>query len=164
MIVHHQPLGSGSVWNLHAWQLAWNGNSVWDPRGVSNAGLVEFQFPAVPEPRALQFKYRATSVTSGVSTWEPDDFIRQVVNITVTDVWTFAQSARILSQPSSPPGVVFEAGDVLTFKVITKQQFAGGRFTPGILMTRRTRRRFSPSQRAMPPRAYPHLPSRSPVG
>jgi 1,4-alpha-glucan branching enzyme len=126
MIVHHQPLVSGSVWNLHAWQLAWNGNSVWDPRGVGNAALVDFNFPAVPDPRTLQFKYRATSATSGISTWEPDDFVRQVVNITSADIWTFPQSARILSQFPSPPGVVFQAGDVLTFKVITKQQFAGG--------------------------------------
>jgi 1,4-alpha-glucan branching enzyme len=126
MIVHHQPLGAGSIWNLHAWQLAWDGNSVWDPRGVGNAGLMDFKFPAVPDPRTLQFKYRATSATSGVSTWEPDDFVRQVVNITATDIWTFAQSARILSQPPSPPGVVFQAGDALTFKVVTKQQFAGG--------------------------------------
>jgi 1,4-alpha-glucan branching enzyme len=126
MIVHHQPLGGGSVWNLHAWQLAWDGNSVWDPRGVGNAGLVDFTFPAVPDPRTLQFKYRATSITSGVSTWEPDDFVRQVVNITSTDIWTFAQSPRILSRPPSPPGVVFQPGNLLTFKVITKQQFAGG--------------------------------------
>jgi 1,4-alpha-glucan branching enzyme len=128
MNVHHQPLGLGSrsIWNLHAWQRAWDGNSVWDPTGVGNAGLVDFKFPAVPDPRTLQFKYRATSATSGVSTWEPDDFVRQVVNITSTDLWTFAQSARILSQPPSPPDVLFRAGDVLTFKVITKQQFAGG--------------------------------------
>jgi len=126
MIVHHQPLAGGSIWNLHAWQLSWSGNSVWDPRGVGNAALVDFKFPAVPDPRALQFIYRATSATSGISTWEPDDFVRQVVNVTPTDIWTFAQTARILSQPPSPPGVVFQPGDVLTFNVITKQQFAGG--------------------------------------
>ena len=34
--------------------------------------------------------------------------------------------ARILSQAPSPPGVVFQAGDVLAFQVFTKRQFAGG--------------------------------------
>lgn len=126
MIVHHQPLGSGFVWNLHAWQLAWDGNSVWDPRGNLNAGFVDVTFPDVSDPRSVQFKYRATSA-SGVSTWEPDDFIRQVVDITVTDVWTFAQSPRIVIEPPSPPGITFRAGDLLTFHVITQQQFAGGR-------------------------------------
>jgi 1,4-alpha-glucan branching enzyme len=126
MIVHHQPLGSGSVWNLHAWQLAWDGNSVWDRKGVPNAGLLDFNFPALPDPRTVQFKYRATSSSSGASTWEPDDFIRQLVNGNSSAIWTFAQSARILYQQPSPPGVAFQPGDVLTFNVITKQQFSGG--------------------------------------
>jgi 1,4-alpha-glucan branching enzyme len=125
MIVHHQPLQSGCVWNLHAWQLAWDGNSIWDPTGQANVGLVDFQFPFVRDPRILQFKYRATSA-SGFSTWEPDDFVRQVVQTDSTEVWTFAQSARILCEPPSPPGAVFKTGDALTFNVITKQQFAGG--------------------------------------
>jgi 1,4-alpha-glucan branching enzyme len=126
MIVHHQPLPNGDVWNLHAWKLAWDGNSIWDPTGRDNAGLVDFQFPVVSDPRSLRFKYRATAATTGISTWEPDDFVRQVVQPTATEIWTFVQSARIIGQPPPPPGALIKVGDVLTFQVITKQQFAGG--------------------------------------
>jgi 1,4-alpha-glucan branching enzyme len=126
MIVHHQPLLTGDVWNLHAWQLAWNGNSIWDQTGRDNAGLVDFQFPVVSDPRSLQFKYRATAVNTGISTWERDDFVRQVVQPTSAEIWTFVQSARIINQPPSPAGALFKVGDVLKFQVITKQQFAGG--------------------------------------
>jgi hypothetical protein len=85
MIVHHQPPPtSDTIWNLHAWQLSWDGNAVWDPKGVVTGTAVDFQFPAVPDPRNLQFKYRATSASSGQSSWEPDDFIRRVVQSTST--------------------------------------------------------------------------------
>src|ERR1019366_9299178 len=126
MIVHHQPLPNGDVWNLHAWKLVWDGNCIWDPTGRDNAGLVDFQFPVVSDPRSLRFKYRATAATTGISTWEPDDFVRQVVQPTATEIWTFVQSARIIGQPPPPPGALIKVGDVLTFQVITKQQFAGG--------------------------------------
>jgi 1,4-alpha-glucan branching enzyme len=125
MIVHHQPETGDFVWNLHAWQLSWDGNAVWDPKGAVNETVVDFQFPAVPDPRSLQFKYRATSA-SGISTWEPDDFIRQVVQTAATEIWTFAQSARILDRQPNPPGITFHTGDILTFKAITRRQFSGG--------------------------------------
>jgi 1,4-alpha-glucan branching enzyme len=125
MIVHHQPETRDFVWNLHAWQLTWDGNAVWDPKGTINETVVDFQFPEVPDPRNLQFKYRTTSA-SGLSTWEPDDFVRQVVQTTSTEIWTFAQSARILNRQPNPPGLTFRTGDILTFNVITRRQFSGG--------------------------------------
>ena len=51
-----RQLQPASIWNLHAWQLAWDGNSVFDPVGVANAALVDFDFPAVPDVRWLTFK------------------------------------------------------------------------------------------------------------
>jgi 1,4-alpha-glucan branching enzyme len=126
MIVHHQPLPTGDVWNLHAWQLAWDGNSIWDPTGRDIAGLVDFQFPVVSDLRSLEFKYRSTAATTGISTWEPDDFVRQVVQPTSAEIWTFVQSARIINQLPSPAGALFKVGDVLTFQEITQQQFVGG--------------------------------------
>jgi hypothetical protein len=75
--VHHQPLDPALSWTLRAWQLAWDGNSVWDVDGVKSGKLLEFQFPDVADPRKVNFKYRSTS--SGQTTWEPDDFVRQIV-------------------------------------------------------------------------------------
>jgi 1,4-alpha-glucan branching enzyme len=126
IIVHHSVLDSGGSWNLHAWQLAWDGNSVWDPQGTPNGDVIDFQFPNVSDPRELSFKYRSTSLISGESTWEPDDFIRQIVQQTPTEIWTFASSRRILYQDPFPPEVNFKAGDVLTFQVITQNRFRGG--------------------------------------
>jgi hypothetical protein len=126
MIVHHAPLDIGPSWNLHAWQLAWDGNSVWDPTGSVNSGLIDFQFPAVADPRKLRFKYRSTSTTSGASIWEPDTCVRQVVQTTPAELWTFIQSPRILYQSPTLPGLAFHPGDVLTVLAITKHRYAGG--------------------------------------
>lgn len=115
IIVHHSALDTGLSWNLHAWQLAWDGNSVWDPHGTLNSGVIDFEFPDVSDPRELKFKYRSTSLSSGQSTWEPNDFIRQIVQRTPTEIWTFASSGRILYQNPFPAGVSFNVGDVLTF-------------------------------------------------
>src|SRR5262249_38069578 len=124
--VHHQPLDTGLAWTLRAWQLAWNGNTVWDANGISKGELVDFQFPDVSDPRQLSFKYRSTSASSSQTTWEPDDFVRQVVQAMTAEIWTFAYSPRILYEDPAPPGIVFNVGDVLTFKVITQNQFRGG--------------------------------------
>ena len=124
--VHHQPLDTSLVWVLRAWQLAWDGNSTWDLPGTVQQKLVNFQFPDVADPRQLSFRYRSTSAASGQTSWEPDDFIRQFVQATTAEVWTFAYSARILYQEPAPHGVSFNAGDVLTFNVITRQRFRGG--------------------------------------
>ncbi len=125
--VHHRPKQSGAVWSLHAWQLAWDGNAVWDIAGSPNGNHVDFDFPDVPDVRKLQFKYRATVPATNATTWEPEDFVRQLTQTGVSEVWTFEDSPRILYREPSPPGVIFSAGDELTVKIITKQEFRGGR-------------------------------------
>jgi 1,4-alpha-glucan branching enzyme len=129
LTVHHQPIAAeaGLSWYLRAWQLSWNGNAAWDPAGTLNGPVVDVAFPDVPHPRSLSFKYRSTSASSALTVWEADDFVRQISQIPQGDVWTFAQSRRVLYQDPSPPGVLYRAGDVLTFHVITKSRFSGGR-------------------------------------
>jgi 1,4-alpha-glucan branching enzyme len=126
MWVHHAPLDSSLLWHLHAWQLSWDGNGVWDPPGTSAGSIVNFQFPSVPDVRWLQFKFRSTSAKTGVSTWESDDVVRQIVDPNAAELWTFESSARILTHDPVPPGVLFSAGDVLTIHAITNSRFAGG--------------------------------------
>jgi 1,4-alpha-glucan branching enzyme len=126
LVVHYQPLGPGLLWNLHAWQLAWNGNAVWDPAGTVAGIVVDFPFPDVPDPRKLNFKFRSLAVASGATTWEPDDFIRQIVDPAAIDIWTFPATRRILYREPNPAGMTFQAGDTLTFQVITQSRFRGG--------------------------------------
>ncbi|MGA2256521.1 MAG: alpha-amylase family glycosyl hydrolase [Thermoguttaceae bacterium] len=126
LVVHHQPLNSESVWNLHAWQLAWDGNAVWDPTGTAAGDLVNFRFPDVPDPRKLNFKFRSRVIGTNTTAWEPDDFIRQIVDLTASEMWTFPATRRILYREPNPPGVTFRAGDALTFRVITQSRFRGG--------------------------------------
>ena len=126
LLVHHQPLNPALPWNLHAWQLAWDGNNVWDPAGTLNGGLVDFEFPDVPDPRKLNFKYRSLAVDSGATTWESSDFSRQIVDPAAVEIWTFPSTRRILYRDPNPPGIIFRAGDVLTFNVITQSRFRGG--------------------------------------
>ena len=120
---HHKPANTAAVWNLHVWENAWDGNFKCDIVGESNAGFVDFQFPAVPDARTLQFKYHQVSPTDS---WEPDSFIRRPFLISPAEIWTFDSSPRILYQNPFPAGVVFHAGDVLTFQVITQNAFRGG--------------------------------------
>jgi 1,4-alpha-glucan branching enzyme len=124
--VHHLPVDNGLSWNLHAWQLAWDGNSKWEPAGTANGRLVDFPFPNVPDPRTVSFKFRWSSAPNE-PVWESDDFVRQLAQIPNGDIWTFEQSRRVLYQDPSPIGAQFRAGDVLTFKAITKSRFRGGR-------------------------------------
>jgi 1,4-alpha-glucan branching enzyme len=125
IIVHHQPILGGLSWKMHVWQLAWNGNLIWDMSGTPNGTTLDFQLPDVPDPRQLQFQFNSTDST-GQTTWEPPDFIRQVFLPAATEIWTFEASGRILYQNPFPPGVAFNPGDVLTVSVITRSQFRGG--------------------------------------
>ena len=123
IVVHHKPAISATAWNMHVWQAAWDGNLEWDRQGAANGDIIDFQFPDVPDPRRLQFLFEATAPTT---VWEPDDFTRQLFLTTPAEVWTFDSSTRVIYENPFPPGVVFNAGDVLTFKVITQNAFAGG--------------------------------------
>jgi len=124
--VHHRPLSTSLLWALRAWELAWDGNAIWDRPGIVRGNGVDFQFPDVDDPRELSFKYRSTSGATGQTVWEPDDFVRQLVQTTTAEVWTFVQSARILCEDPAPAGINFKAGDVVTFHAITRQKFRGG--------------------------------------
>ena len=84
IIVHHRPSNNSASWNIHVWQSAWNGNTVWDRKGTPNGNIVDFELPDSPDPRKLQFKFYYTSV------WEPDDFIRRLSLTTPAEVWTFS--------------------------------------------------------------------------
>jgi 1,4-alpha-glucan branching enzyme len=124
--LHHKPTYTGRLWRLHVWQAAWDGNNVWDTKATPNAGLMDFELPVVSDPRTLQFKFYSTDSATGVDTWEPDDFIRQLFLVSPTEVWTFDFSPRVLYRNPSPSGVAFQPGDVLTFQVITQRAFRGG--------------------------------------
>ena len=126
-IVHHQPVAIDLSWTMHVWQAAWNGNQIWDPRGKQSGATVDFQLPDVPDIRKLQFQYNSTNPATGQRVWEPRSFIRQVFLQAPGEIWTFEFSARILYQNPFPPGVTFNPGDLLTFRVITKKQFRGGK-------------------------------------
>src|SRR5580692_5533408 len=104
MLVHHAPFSAGLTWNLHAWQLSWNGNAVWDVNASASGALIDFQFPDVPDPRWLQFLFRATTPQTGSSVWESDSFARQIVDPTAAEIWTFGWTARILTQDPTPAG------------------------------------------------------------
>ncbi|HEX4351109.1 MAG TPA: alpha-amylase family glycosyl hydrolase [Verrucomicrobiae bacterium] len=123
--VHHQPVTAGLSWKMHVWELAWDGNSIWDMPGTPDGTTLDFQLPDVPDPRTLEFQYNSTDST-GQTTWEPSTFIRQVFQLAPTEIWTFESSARILYTNPFPAGVTFNPGDVLTVSVITQKQFRGG--------------------------------------
>jgi 1,4-alpha-glucan branching enzyme len=125
--VQHQPVIGGLGWNMHVWGSAWNGNPVWDVKGTLSGATIDFQFPDVPDPRQLRFKYNSTSPTTDQMVWEADDFIRQIYQTAPNEIWTFDASARILYQNPFPPGVAFNPGDVLSVKVITQSRFRGGK-------------------------------------
>jgi 1,4-alpha-glucan branching enzyme len=126
IVVHHKPVNGAASWNMHVWQAAWDGNLVRDTKGISGADTVDFQLPDAPDPRQLQFKFYSSSLTTGQTTWEADDFTRRLSLVSPAEVWTFESSPRILYQNPFPAGVVFNSGDVLTFQVITQSAFRGG--------------------------------------
>src|SRR5215469_1303702 len=125
ILVHHKPADKTGVWNMRVWQAAWDGNNVWDTTGTSTRDTVDFQLPDVRDARKLQFKYYSGSSTG--DSWESDDFGRRLFLVSVSEVWTFQSSPRILYENPNPVGVAFRAGDVLTFHVITHSAFEGGK-------------------------------------
>ncbi len=126
IIVHHKPADNAVLWNMRVWEAAWDGNNVWDTKGISTGDLVDFQLPDVQDPRKLQFKYHTTSPSTGQNNWEADDFTRRLFLTAPTEVWTFESSPRILYQKPASASGVFNPGDVLTFHVITQNAFRGG--------------------------------------
>jgi hypothetical protein len=164
LVVHYQPVSSGSLWNLHAWQLAWDGNDLWDPAGTVAGSLVDFPFPDVPDPRKLNFKFRSLAPATGAAAWESDDFIRQIVDPGATEVWTFPGTRRVLARDPNPPGTLFQPGDALTFRVITQSSSVAEASTPGTLTARRRRRASFPSLRATMRQASPRSSSPWPTG
>src|SRR5271167_1220482 len=125
-IVHHQPVNRALSYNLHAWQAAWDGTNVWDVDANPTPTTFDFQLQDVPDLRLYQFKYNSVNPANNLTLWEPDSFIRQSFMPAPAQIWTFEYSPRILYQNPFPPGVVFNAGDLLTINVITQRQFAGG--------------------------------------
>jgi 1,4-alpha-glucan branching enzyme len=119
--VHHQPVNSAASYTLHAWE----GSRVWNLTGTLAGGTLQFVLTGVDDPRQVQFKYYTTDASGGVD-WEPDDYIRYIWQASPTDLWSFDFSARLLYTAPNPPGVVFAAGSVLTFNVVTQNAFAGG--------------------------------------
>lgn len=126
-IIHHQPPKGDISWSMHVWQAAWNGNQVWDVKGTLNGAKIDFQLPDVPDPRTLQFKFYSTNLATGITVWEPDEFIRRICQTMPNEIWTFDSSARVLYQNPFPPGVTFKPGDVLKLSVITQSRFSGGK-------------------------------------
>ncbi|MGC9944628.1 MAG: alpha-amylase family glycosyl hydrolase, partial [Verrucomicrobiota bacterium] len=120
------PVTPGLSWKMHVWELAWDGNLVWDMPGTLSGTTMDFQLPDVADPRTLEFQYNSTA-SNGQTVWEPSTFIRQVFQKAPTGIWSFESSARILYQNPFPAGVIFNVGDVLTVSAITQTQFRGGK-------------------------------------
>jgi hypothetical protein len=141
---------------MRVWQAAWDGNNVWDTEATPNRDLMDFQLPDELDPRKLQFKFHSTNPSTGQDTWEPDDFIRRLFLLSPTEVWTFDSSPRILYRNPFPAGIVFHAGDVLTFQVITQKDSEGGSSTLGILTIRVLHQLISQKRRATMSTLSPH--------
>ena len=125
--VHHQPANAALSWNLHAWESAWDGSSIWDVDGTASGATFDFQLPDIPDLRIIQLKYNSVDPQTNATVWEPDSFIRRFILPAPAEAWTFENSARIIYQNPLPAGVTFNAGDVLTVNVITQSQFRGGK-------------------------------------
>jgi hypothetical protein len=149
IIVHHRPANNAVVWNMHVWEVVWDGDNVCDEKGTSNGDAVDFQLPDAQDPRKLQFKYRSASPVTGQTSWEPDDFTRRLFSKSTAEIWTFEASRRVLYENPNPTGVVFNTGDVLTFQVLTQKAFRAGKFTFGILTTSLSGRAILKSQHVM---------------
>lgn len=121
--VHHQPVNSAYSYNLHLW----NDRPPWDISGVSAGRTIDFTLPALTDARNSRFKFRSVDPASHQETWEPESFVRAFRLPAPTHVWTFEFSPRILYVDPAPPNVTFNVGDVLTFNLITRNRFVGGR-------------------------------------
>lgn len=126
IIVHHKPVNLAVSWNMRVWQTAWDGNNVWDTRGITSGDVVEFQLPETPDARKLQFKFHSTAPDTGLQSWEPDDATRRLFLAAAPEIWSFEASPRVLYQNPFPAGILFNPGEVLTFQVITQSAFRGG--------------------------------------
>ena len=124
--VHFQPGTHGNLWNMRVWQSAWDGNLVWDLKGLPAGDTVDFLLPDTADPRKLQFKFHATDPATGQTTWEADAFTRRLYLSSSAEVWAFDSSPRILYQDPFPAGAGFKPGDLLTFQGITRTAFRGG--------------------------------------
>jgi 1,4-alpha-glucan branching enzyme len=145
-IVHHRPVNGALSWNLHAWAPAWNGTQAWDMDGAPGGATVDFEFPDVPDPRKLFFKYNSVDPEKNSTVWEADSFVRRIFLPAPTEIWTFESAARVLYQNPFPPGLFFKLGDVLTVRVISKKQFRGGNIFV-----------WDPYHSATPPIYFPEL-------
>src|ERR1039457_2808939 len=96
IMVHHQPANPAALWGMHVWQAAWDGNNVWDIKGIPNGVVLDFELPDTPDPRKLQFKFHSTDPATGLDTWEADSFIRRLFLTSPAEVWTFESSPRVL--------------------------------------------------------------------
>jgi 1,4-alpha-glucan branching enzyme len=121
--VHHQPVNPTQSYSLHLW----GDLAPVDVPGAPAGDRIDFALPALTDARKSQFKFRATDPVSHRDVWEDDSFVRTFRLAAPTDVWTFEFSARILYHDPSPSGVSYKTGDLLTFNLITRNRFVGGR-------------------------------------
>ncbi len=123
IILHHSPSNPALTYNLHVW----NASSSSDPTGTVSGNVITFELPEVDDPRTLQFLFHTVDPNSHLDVWESNDFTRHIRLTSVTEIWTFDFSPRILYTNPRPAGVAFSAGDLLTFDLITQARFSGGR-------------------------------------
>lgn len=114
---------------LHAWDQ--NGLVVHDQQPPLTADGLSFQFTissTTADQREVSFKYQFDQ------TWEADSFIRTVPSTKATQLWTFDDSARCLTQA---PGAA-ATFDQVTLHAITQTEYAAGQlylWIPGTNLT-----------------------------
>jgi|SRR5271165_502249 len=125
-IVHYQTTDVTQKWNLHAWTST--GKEAWDLAGTLNGDFVDFQLPeGIDDLRRLKFKFRSTKPDKDDWEWEPDDFVQHIRLANPSEIWAFPSTGRLMyDRDPFPSGGAFNAGDVLTFHVITLEQFQNG--------------------------------------
>jgi maltooligosyltrehalose trehalohydrolase len=122
VIVHHLPVDPLRSHTLHAWI----GTRSGDVRGTRRGDVIDFRLPELGDLRHLRFLFFSADARLRVA-WEPDAFIRRIRRSAPAEIWTFEQSARILYREPTPPEATFHSGDLLTFHVITRSRFDGGK-------------------------------------
>jgi hypothetical protein len=118
--IHYEPTKHRRLVRLHAWEPA---GGVWDLEAQPDAqGRCEFQLVGETEdPRLVCFKYRWPGEEPE---WELDEYIRHVpTRAAQQEIWTFDTTPRcMLREPNSAA-----APAAVTFHVVTRGRFAGGR-------------------------------------
>ncbi len=122
VMVHHRPVDPSRSYTLHAWIGTKNGEAP----GTRRGDVFDFELPDLGDLRRLRFMFFSTDRRLHVN-WEDDAFIRRIRLSTPSAIWAFGQAARILYQDPTPPGVTFKPGDLLTFHVVTRSRFKGGK-------------------------------------